>query len=100
MDCVVPFVAKRGGKSDTRLSDRAAMQTDTRMPWVIVVPRPQQRNNPPTEKSFTGDGHEILLQGFHWDSHAGVFDGAQRKKKNWYSIMHDNAGAIKAAGFS
>jgi alpha-amylase len=75
------------------------MQTDMRLPWVVVVPRPEYRSSPLAETRFTGDGHEILLQGFHWDSHAGALDGS-RSWKSWYTVLRENAEEIKAAGFS
>jgi alpha-amylase len=48
---------------------------------------------------YTGDGRDVLLQGFHWPAHAGAreHNGA---KKPWYQIIAENAAAIKAAGFT
>jgi alpha-amylase len=74
------------------------MQTETRIPWVAVVPRQQSRASPPADKCYHGDGHDLLLQGFHWDSHQGFHDAAGRKR--WYRVIADNAAAIKAAGFT
>jgi alpha-amylase len=74
------------------------MQTETRFPWVAVVQVPQSRASPPAEKLYHGDGHDILLQGFHWDAHRGHHDGSGRK--SWYRVMAENAEAIKAAGFT
>src|SRR5437764_14860827 len=75
------------------------MQTEMKMPWVAVVSVPQGWR-PAEEKKYIGDGRDILLQGFHWASHAGVFDQATRTRKSWYRILAGNAAAIRAAGFS
>jgi alpha-amylase len=48
---------------------------------------------------YHGDGHDVLLQGFHWGSHRGVTE-ATGNRKNWYHVIQDNAAAIKSAGFS
>src|SRR5208282_4873391 len=75
------------------------MKTDSRISWVaIAMPRHEQSTAEP--KKCCGDGRDILLQGFHWGSHAGVRDGANHTRKSWYRILQDNAGAIKAAGFT
>jgi alpha-amylase len=47
-----------------------------------------------------GDGHDVLLQGFHWASHSGARDSSGHGKQSWYRILKDNAAAIKAAGFT
>ncbi len=47
-----------------------------------------------------GDGREVILQGFHWESHAGVMENGKQGKKNWYRILRENAPAIRAAGFN
>lgn len=43
--------------------------------------------------SFNGGREDVMLQGFHWESHKH-FDG-----KSWYRIMQENAGVIRGAGF-
>ncbi|HXG10845.1 MAG TPA: alpha-amylase C-terminal beta-sheet domain-containing protein [Gemmataceae bacterium] len=75
------------------------MRTESRHPWIAVVTLPR-KEGPPPEPRYHGDGHEILLQGFHWDSHAGGFDPATGGRKSWYRILAENAAAIKEAGFS
>src|ERR1043165_2644057 len=81
-------------------SRKPTMQTDIRIPWVVVVSLPQPRGNPPAEKNYAGDGHEILLQGFHWSSASGVYDPHRQAHKNWYAILRKTAATIKNAGFS
>jgi alpha-amylase len=56
-------------------------------------------SDPSIRERYTGDGRDILLQGFHWPAHAGSRqrDGS---RKAWYRIIHDNAATIKAAGFT
>jgi alpha-amylase len=78
------------------------MQTEIQMPWVAVVSLPQVKASPPGDKNYSGTGREILLQGFHWDSYARVLEGPApvTVRKSWYTILRENAGAIKAAGFS
>jgi alpha-amylase len=69
------------------------MPAELQMPWVAVVPWPQCQARPAADKTYAGTGRDILLQGFHWDSHA-------TRGKSWYRILMENAPAIKAAGFS
>jgi alpha-amylase len=76
------------------------MQAEITMPCVAVASPRQNQARPVEEKQYHGDGRDILLQGFHWGSHAGFVEGARRTKKNWYTIMQENAAVIKAAGFS
>jgi alpha-amylase len=76
------------------------MQTEIKMPWVAVVPLPQGGRGPAEGRKYCGDGRDALLQGFHWGSHAGVTDRATRARKGWYTIVQENAAAIKAAGFT
>ena len=38
-----------------------------------------------------GQGNEIILQGFNWESHRG---------RDWYNLLRQQAGTIAAAGFS
>jgi alpha-amylase len=40
------------------------------------------------------------MQGFHWDSHSGARAGAGRARRSWYRIIHENAAAIRATGFT
>jgi hypothetical protein len=53
--------------------------------------------SPAEERKYHGDGRDILLQGFHWDSHTGAQEPG-KGKKSWYRILKENAGTIKAAG--
>lgn len=76
------------------------MQTNTQMPWIAVVTLPQGGPTPANAKQCIGDGHDILLQGFHWHSHAGAQDPVRKTHQSWYRILHENAAAIKAAGFT
>ncbi len=75
------------------------MQTEQKNPWVAVVSYPLAPRNLAEDGKYHGDGRDILLQGFHWKAHAGSI-AAERTPKSWYSIMRDNAEAIKAAGFT
>ncbi|HEY7156816.1 MAG TPA: alpha-amylase C-terminal beta-sheet domain-containing protein [Gemmataceae bacterium] len=52
------------------------------------------------EEKYNGDGKDILFQGFHWDSHSGALVASDGVKKTWYTIVKENAPAIKSAGFS
>jgi alpha-amylase len=75
------------------------MHTEIKLPWVVFS-LPAGSSRPQAERKYCGDGRDILLQGFHWAAHTGAWDGARRTRKNWYRILHDNAPAIRAAGFS
>jgi len=75
------------------------MHPATKTPWVAFS-FPLSSQKPAQERGCIGDGHEILLQGFHWASHRGAPDGAARTRKSWYQIIKDHAQAIKAAGFT
>jgi alpha-amylase len=55
---------------------------------------------PKRRRDYCGNDDDILLQGFHWDSHAGVSDPARGRAKSWYQILQENADAIRRAGFS
>jgi alpha-amylase len=66
-------------------------------PWVAVVSLPL---GSPAGEKYVGDGRDILLQGFHWASHAGAHDPCTHGKKSWYRILEENAAAIKSAGFT
>src|SRR5262245_44203098 len=74
------------------------MQAEVRMPWVAVVSLPVHGRGPAGARTYNGDGHDVILQGFHWASHAGTRDG--RGRKSWYAIVRENAAAIQAAGFT
>ncbi len=73
------------------------MQHELRASWVAVVTPGRQAPEP---RKYIGDGRDVLLQGFHWVSHAGAYDQASRTKKSWYRILLENAATIKAAGFT
>ncbi len=64
---------------------------------VVLVPRDVQTW---AAEKYNGDGKDILLQGFHWDSHRGILDPSSGSKKTWYTIMQENSAVIKAAGFT
>jgi alpha-amylase len=76
------------------------MQLDIKRPVIAVLPlRPQQLQRVVAQEGhYHGEGHDILLQGFHWDSHLGVMEGGSRKP--WYRIIKDHAPHIRAAGFT
>jgi alpha-amylase len=76
------------------------MHIQTKTPWVAVVTLPLGARHAPQQAKFVGDGYDILLQGFHWDSHRGTTDPGSRARKSWYRVLRDNAVAIKAASFS
>ncbi len=48
------------------------MHTEFKAPWVAVVALPAGGRSPAEERKYHGDGRDVLLQGFHWRSHAGV----------------------------
>jgi alpha-amylase len=64
-----------------------------RAPWIAVFSVPQAPR-PAADQPFIGDGHDILLQGFHWHSYAGA------NGKNWYQVLRENAPTIRSSGFS
>jgi alpha-amylase len=72
------------------------MQTQIWEPRPAASSAPIANIAPPT--AYLGDGRDVVLQGFHWFAHAGVFDRLVGKK-SWYRIMAENAAAIRAAGF-
>ena len=51
------------------------------------------------QKQYTGDGRDIVLQGFHWPAHAGARE-RDGSRKSWYGILRENAARIKTAGFT
>ncbi len=71
-----------------------------RVPWVAVVSLPRGGRVPAAAKTYHGDGRDVLLQGFHWASHAGGVDDRTRSRQSWYAVLRDNAAAIRAAGFT
>jgi alpha-amylase len=75
------------------------MQQEIKMPWLAVVSFPQ---GPAVAEArqYIGNGRDILLEGFHWESHLGGRDAASGARKSWYRILEENAPAIKAAGFT
>lgn len=76
------------------------MQTQMTMPWVAAAPMPAVAPRPAAERTYHGDGRDILLQGFHWHSSSGAPDPGGRGKRSWYQILEANAPGIKNAGFS
>ncbi|HEY7156103.1 MAG TPA: alpha-amylase family glycosyl hydrolase, partial [Gemmataceae bacterium] len=75
------------------------MQQEIKVPWLAVVSFPQAQA-PAETRNYIGNGREILLEGFHWESHRGAVDPATGARKSWYRIIEDHAAAIKAAGFT
>jgi alpha-amylase len=75
------------------------MHTESKMPWVFVA-FPQRVRTHTEARKYIGDGRDILLQGFHWASHAGVYEHCTRSRKNWYRVLQENAPGIRAAGFT
>jgi alpha-amylase len=75
------------------------MQTAVQAPWLIVA-SPASGSPSPALKTYHGDGRDVGLQGFHWDSHHGVTDPATGTRKSWYRVLADRAAAIRAAGFT
>ncbi len=75
------------------------MQAEITKPWVALVALAPHGRPPQSVKTFHGDGRDILLQGFHWASHAGA-PGEGGGRKNWYTILRENAAAIRSAGFT
>jgi alpha-amylase len=76
------------------------MQTLIDAPYVPVVSLPHAERTAVPPKKCIGDGHDLILQGFHWASHAGVYDAGNRTRKSWYRVLQENAAAIRAAGFT
>lgn len=69
-------------------------------PMIAVIPQHSGPRATIHKRAYNGNGHEIFLQGFHWESHAGAMDPASGQRKSWYRIVQENAGAIRGAGFS
>jgi alpha-amylase len=77
------------------------MQIEHSLSWLPCAVHPNLgRNKVHDEASYVGDGTDILLQGFHWDSYRGGYDQQTRERKCWYHIIAENAGAIRSAGFT
>jgi alpha-amylase len=75
------------------------MQQEHKIPWLAVVSFPQVPAV--TEgRQYIGNGRDILLQGFHWESHQGGRNAVTAARKSWYHILEENAPAIKSAGFT
>jgi alpha-amylase len=74
------------------------MNTQTQAPWTAGNLSPTEESA--AETTCHGDGRDILLQGFHWDSHAGVYENGKHGRKSWYRILKENAAAIRSAGFT
>jgi alpha-amylase len=75
------------------------MPAEIKTPLLVVIPLPRMARRPGDKHEYHGDGHDILLQGFHWESHRGAYD-ASGKRKSWYRIIQENAGRIRQAGFT
>src|SRR5262249_5872664 len=75
-----------------------AMQVEVHSPWPALLPAPPGGGRA-AERGYAGDGRDVLLQGFHWASHAGVGGGAAAGR-SWYRVLGENAAAIRAAGFT
>lgn len=61
--------------------------------WTLIVP------SSPARERFVGTGYDILLQGFHWNSHRGYMESG-RKTRSWYHILEENAAQIRETGFT
>ncbi len=72
------------------------MHTEVKLPWVAIIPLPQRA--PAEERPYIGTGRDIILQGFHWASHAGA--RGPHGRKSWYRVIEENAPAVRAAGFT
>ena len=66
--------------------------------WLIVVFAAGA--SAPAQEQYNGNSSDIVLQGFHWDSHAGALDPQAGTKKTWLTIIKENAEPIKDAGFT
>jgi alpha-amylase len=75
------------------------MQTLSTAPHVGTVTLPQEGRAAAPPRKYIGDGHDLILQGFHWASHAGVREHGGARK-SWYRILQENAPAIRATGFT
>jgi alpha-amylase len=76
------------------------MNTDTRAHLSVGAAASPVAQTTPEPQEERPEGRDVLLQGFHWDSHLGVCENGKYGKKSWYRILEENAGAIRAAGFT
>src|SRR5262249_22214173 len=89
--------ASRPEWSLIRITGDGAMNTHNWAPWTAgTLPS----TDASVEAACHGNGRDILLQGFHWDSHAGVCENGKHGRKSWYRILKENAAAIRSAGFT
>ncbi len=75
------------------------MQQEHKNPWIAVVSFPQSPGAAET-RQYIGNGRDMLLEGFHWESHKGIRDPETGARKSWYRVLAENAAAIKSAGFT
>src|SRR5258708_3585582 len=75
------------------------MRAEIKVPWMAIVALPRPARPVLKERTFHGDGRDVLLQGFHWESHRGAPEPGGGRR-SWYRILQDNAGTIRAAGFT
>ncbi|OAI50206.1 hypothetical protein AYO44_05915 [Planctomycetaceae bacterium SCGC AG-212-F19] len=75
------------------------MQADIQAAQAIVAPIHVSSPAVVAGQQYSGDGRDILLQGFHWPAHAG-FRERDGTRRSWYRIIQENAATIKAAGFT
>lgn len=75
------------------------MQTDGTTATTGPAPQATEEQPSAEPKKYVGDGRDVILQGFHWQSHQGIKD-RDGKKKSWYTVLRENAEAVKAAGFT
>ncbi len=75
------------------------MQVEFELPTVATMTRPRPERATAVGRRYHGDGRDVLLQGFHWDSHHGGVD-SRGGKRSWYRIVRENARHIRAAGFT
>src|SRR5437773_2358378 len=76
------------------------MSTFTQAPWPANHSPPIAVQTATGETTFHGDGRDIILQGFHWDSHFGVPENGKAGAKSWYRVIKENAAAIRDGGFT
>jgi alpha-amylase len=76
------------------------VQPAAHLPWLVVASPTSGAHTAASATSYHGDGRDIGLQGFHWDSHLGVTDPATGTRKSWYRILVENAAAVRTAGFT
>jgi alpha-amylase len=74
------------------------MQTEMKIPWMAIMAMPPRVPSMAEAKGYHGDGHDVLLQGFHWHSCRGAPHAGSRR--SWYRVLTECAPTIRAAGFS